>query len=384
MENDVIPEVAPGTAAGEKRPLVDMTDPAVARTAEARLADPYALSGAPEDERSTGEVRMTDPYTYTGAPETAPIKLSEAAEAKIKEDLAAYNKTLTDNNFTFGFEPKEGPWNAINRLRTAATEKQKAGTELTAQEKAVLAIPEADLVKEARRIRDRDFATFKENGDPRTWYKTSDKPEMYTAAEMAKMMKEKEAALRTAAEKAQKEQQEKEAAEALARKQEEEKQRLALEQQRLQEEERQKQLAAAIEKNVPAQPIVQAALTEAGLEGDPAAIRTNMKAFVAQEVQAGTLKPEDLSRPVPRVGAAYIATGALTPAELTTALTEQARLKQEAGPEGQAPKLGEILEKQFKDQADRLAKIKKASTFYDSLKRLAEAAAAPAPAPEAK
>lgn len=372
-------EVANNTGQpGETAPLVDMSDPAVARIADRRLADPYGYSGSPEDDPT--KKALEDPYAHHGSPE---VTLSADVEKKIKEDLAAYQKSLVDGNFSFGFKATEGPWNAITRLRTEATAKQKAGKELSAEEKAVLSIPDSEMVSESRRIRDRDFKTFAENGDPRNWYTTKDKTQRYTEKDMAEMAVAKEKQLRDAAVKAETERlaaAEKAEKDRLAAEQAE-KDRLAAEQaekDRLAAEQAEKDrvaLQAAVEAHVPPEAIVKQALTQSEIGGDAAAVRTNMKGFVAAEVQAGTLKRENLAQ-FPSRESAYIATGAVTPAELTAARAEQARLHS-LTPQQPAPEIAAVLEATFKDDPAKLDKIKKAGRFHEHLKRLTDEAKQP-------
>ncbi len=393
MGSDRAVEVPPTgmlTNADGKKVLVDMTDPKVVRTAGTQVADgdPYAYSGAPEDGK-TGDRRIKDPYGYSGSPEDQPIKLSPEVEAKIKEQAAAYQKKLEDNNFHFGFNKTEGPWNAIERLRNDALAKQKAGKELTKEEKAVLSVG-ADWVADSIRIRDRDFAKFKEQNDPRNYYKTSDRTVRYTDKEIAEMTAQEEGKLRAAAEKQAKAEAEqarqaelekqRQAAELETQRQAElEKQRQAaeLETQRQAELERQRALAAAIERNVPSDAIVGKALvqSELGKDTDAPAVRNAMKAFVTQEIAAGTLKPENLNAPYPRVGAAFVGTGAVTAQEFQAAIDQQNKLR-EADPNKQAPQIGAILLETFKNDPAKVAKIKKASNFYDVMKKLAEEEAA--------
>ena len=267
--------------------------------------------------------------------------------------------------------------------------KQKAGKELTKEEKAVLSVG-ADWVADSIRIRDRDFAKFKEQNDPRNYYKTSDRTVRYTDKEIAEMTAQEEGKLRAAAEKQAKAEAEqarqaelekqRQAAELETQRQAElEKQRQAaeLETQRQAELERQRALAAAIERNVPSDAIVGKALvqSELGKDTDAPAVRNAMKAFVTQEIAAGTLKPENLNAPYPRVGAAFVGTGAVTAQEFQAAIDQQNKLR-EADPNKQAPQIGAILLETFKNDPAKVAKIKKASNFYDVMKKLAEEEAA--------
>jgi hypothetical protein len=183
---------------------------------------------------------------------------------------------------------------------------------------------------------------------------------------MAKMAGDKEQQLLTAAETQAKEikaQREREAAEQAAR----------------------EQLAQKIEAHIPAEPLIREAQAASGVQGDPKEIRDRMKAHVAQELAEGTLKPGELDRPYPFVGAAFVGTGAVTSDELKVALAKQAELtaeaRSQAAAEAQAqgkpapdpetikgPQIGEVLRTIYKDDPARLDKLDKASKFYDALK----------------
>jgi hypothetical protein len=61
----------------------------------------------------------------------------------------------------------------------------------------------------------------------------------------------------------------------------------------------QAELVQKIDKNVPSEAIVADAAKAAGVPGDPAQIRQNIKDQVAREVAAGTLPAEALDKPMP-------------------------------------------------------------------------------------
>jgi len=293
---------------------------------------------------------------YNAVPQDGKVPLPPEVEQKIAEQMAEYQKQLEASNYSIAFGRGEGPWNAITRQQNEARAKQAAGKELSPQEQAILGLKHDDVLTEARRIRDRDFKVLTtEDGKPRNWYKLNESTGRWSEQEVKDMMVAQEKTLREAAEK-----------EVKAAKEAEEAAEAA----------RQQALAEAIDKNVPSEGIVKDAATSAGVEGEPAQIREAMKAHVAQEIANGSLKPEDLERPYPRVGAALVGTGALTGEELTAALAKQAELKA-AAPEGtQAPRLDEVLKDIYKDNPEKLAKLEKASKFYDELKRLTDEARA--------
>lgn len=300
---------------------------------------------------------------YNALPAGENVKLSPEAEKEISDKMAEFRKKLEENNYSIQFEKGEGPWNAITRQQQEARAKQASGKELTPQETAILGLKHDDVMKESRRIRDRDFKVLKtEDGKPRNWYKLHEPTGRWSEQEMNEMMAKEEKSLRDSAEKA------------------------AMEAAKEAEAEKQRQLAEAIEKNVPSEEIVKDAATAVGLEGDPKAIRDNMKAHVAKEIAEGTLKPEDLSNPYPRVEAALVGAGALTGDELKAALAKQTELRTAAEAEGrEGPRLDQVLNEIYKDDPERLAKLDKAGKFYDELKKRAEAAVEqPAPPQAAK
>lgn len=361
------------------KPLVDMTSP------ESRLPKPdgdgkpvvvegdkLVIPGPPGqpdttggevvkapgevDDKLKGEVTTDSEFDkpYNAVEKDDKAKLPPDVEKEIALKMEEYKKSLDDSNFTIKFGKGEGPNPAMFRQQQEAMIKQKEGKPLSPQEKAVLGLTPEEIRTEAIRMRDRDFKvlTTKE-GKPRNWYIKDEPSTRWSPQELKEKMAGQEKALRENAVKEIKE------AEAKAREAEAEKQR--------------QQLAQAIEKNVPSETMVKDAATKAGVEGDPKVIRDAMKAHVAKEVADGSLKPEDLSKPYPRVGAALVGTGALTGEELKSALTKQAELKTAAEANGgKGPRLDAVLQDIYKDNPEKLAAIEKGSKFYDELKKIVD------------
>src|SRR5262249_16434301 len=154
----------------------------------------------------------------------------------------------------------------------------------------------ADMVTEARRIRDRDFKVLTDShGNLRNWYSTKDVVKRWDDKEVDAKMADVEKQIRTQVA-----------------------QQKAIEQQKQAEIDRQKQqeqantdLTKKIDQSVPSKDQIAKAQAAAHQDGDPDQIRSAMKDQITAEIKAGTLKPEDLGK-LPRVGAAFVATGALT------------------------------------------------------------------------
>ncbi|MDZ4834945.1 MAG: hypothetical protein SGJ27_14300 [Candidatus Melainabacteria bacterium] len=335
--------------------------PAAAADAAVPPGDAPVAPAPPNTEGDTklkGEVSTDTAFdaSYNGVkPEGSDkAKLSPEAEKEIAEKMAEFRKSLDESNYKIQFEKGEGPWNAISRQQKEAHAKEKAGKELSPQEKAVLGLKPDDIMKDAVRMRDRDFKVLKtEDGKPRNWYKLHEPSTRWSEQEVKDKMATQEKTLREGAEKAMKE------AEAKAREAEAEKARL---------------VAEAVDKNVPAESMIKDAATTTGVEGDPKEIREAIKAQVTKEVSDGTLTPEDIAKPLPRVGAALVGTGALTSDELKSALGKQAELTAAAEAKGEkGPRLDTVLQDIFKDDQERLAKIDKSSKFFEELKKLVEA-----------
>lgn len=336
-------------------------------TGDGKPVDPKVATDAAADPKLKGAVSADTAYdaTYNAVDKGDKIKLPPDVEKEIAQKMEEYKKSLDDSNFTIRFAKGEGPNPAMFRQQKEAHEKQKAGKELSPQEKAIMGLSSEDIRTEAIRMRDRDFKVLKtEDGKPRNWYIKDEPSTRWSNQEIKEKMAAQEKTLRETADKKIKE------AEAKAKEAEAEKQR--------------QQLAAAIEKNVPAETMIKDAATKAGVEGDPKVIRDAMKDQVAKEVAAGTLKPEDLAKPYPRVGAALVGTGALTGDELQSALAKQTELKTAAEAKGEkGPRLDAVLQDIYKDNPEKLAAIDKGSKFYDELKKIVDADAAAKKAPEA-
>jgi hypothetical protein len=127
---------------------------------------------------------------------------------------------------------------------------------------------------------------------------------------------------------------------------------------------------AEIDKNLPSVDNFAIAEKAAGLTGDPAALREALAKHVQHDLDNGSLKPDDLTK-FPRVGGAFVATGAVTEAEMDKALAKQSQLAHDlAGAGGKPPRIGDVLADMYKDDPDKLAKIHMASKFYDELHKL--------------
>ncbi len=326
-------------------------------TGDGKPKDPKVDADAAAEAKLKGAVTADGAFdaTYNAVEDPNKIKLPPDVEKEIAAKMEAYQKELAANNFTITFAKGEGPNPAMFRQQKEAIEKQKAGKELSPQEKAVMGLTSEDIRTEAIRMRDRDFKVLKtEDGKPRNWYIKDEPSQRWSNQELKEKMAAQEKTLREGAAK--------KIAEA------EEKQR------QLEAENKAKELAAAIEKNVPAESMVKDAATKAGVEGDPKAIRDAMKAQVEKDVASGALKPEDLTKPYPRVGAALVGTGALTSEELKSALDKQTELKTAAEAKGEkGPRLDAVLKDIYKDNPEKLAQLDKSSNFYDELKKIVDA-----------
>ena len=230
--------------------------------------------------------------------------------------LAQYKANLDKQNVKLdSIQKGEGPYQVIDRLT-------KAGK---------LQLSQSEMIEEARRVRDRDF---KEGN--RDFYKVGEAPQRWSDKEVSNMMLDAQKKFRDA--------QDADAAKAKAEAE-----------------------AAAMEKHVPSVDTITAAKTASGVDvGDPQQFRDKLKAHEQAERQAGTLSDADMAKPLPRVGGVFVASGAVTEAELKTALDAQAAAKA-AKPNEAPPKIGDILADTFKGDAAKLAKIQGADKFYGAL-----------------
>lgn len=323
-----------------------------------KVSDPYEFHQGPRQKPEQGppkdgEIKVKDPYDFHQGPKDG--KLHPDIQKDLQKRLEEYKQNLEKSNFSIEFHKGEGPWNSITRQRAEAEAKKSKGQELSPEEQAVLAMNPDDILKESRRMRDRDFKELKDDkGKPRNWYKVGEKSTRYTASDMEQMMKEAEGKFRKEAEQAQK----KLEAEEQARKQKE-------------LEEAQKQaLAQAVEKSVPPLETFNKAKEASGLQfQDMNVMRERVKAVVFAELVNGSLKPEDLGKP-PRVGAIYMASEAVTPQQFSEALREQDELRKKATAEKPAPKIGALLRKKLEGSPDRLARFDQADKFYNELLKL--------------
>lgn len=342
--------------------LQDESLDARTRTTPAAERDNFAFHQGPDTSAPAGE-KPRDPYSYhQGDGPQLPQEMQE----QLRQQLAEVRKQIDAQNFSGKIQDGEGPWQAIMRLRGSSD--------------SVRAMSSDQIVAEARRIRDRDFAGFTDqNGRPRNWYKTGETVQRWTPEEVAKMMADAEANIVRVMQDSIKLQQE----QAQVQRRQEEEAKLA-EQQRQLDAAQQQELTKAVDAHVPNLATLEEAnrVAETRIENLPE-VRERIKAHVAQEVMAGSLKPEDLARPLPRIGSLFIGTQAITPAELTAALTEQAQLKQQAPENQQVPKLGELLRRRLQ-QPERLARFDQTSKFFDELKKILERQEAEAARPRAQ
>lgn len=323
---------------------------------KAKVADPAKDKVQPQPQ----SIEMTDPYTYhqkPGETNADKAKLPEDVQKDLDAKMAAFKKDLDAQNFSISFNGGDGPYQAITRQRDEALAKAKAGKELTEAEKALTKFDDKQIRDEARRMRDRDFETMKtEDGKPRHFYTTKDHPARWTEADMNKMMAEQEKKLVGEAQEAQKKAEEAKALEA------QEAQRKADEARAL---EQQQAADKALDAKIPPLDLLEKAKASSGLDVDMAAFRENLKSAISKELKAGSLKAEDLDKP-PRVGSVLVASGAVTQDELSAALAEQQKQREQNN--GKAPRLGDIIKAKL--NPDRASYFDKASKFYDDLKSL--------------
>ncbi|MBX9690190.1 MAG: hypothetical protein K2X27_25990 [Candidatus Obscuribacterales bacterium] len=318
--------------------------------------DPYSFhqnDKAKDVGSKPSEILIKDPYAFNQG-DRSQDKSKPQLDPDLKKDLdsklAAFKKELADNNFTINIEPKEGPWGSLKKARQDALDKQKSGAELSPQEKALAKLTDDEMLKESRRMRDRDFQTMKtEDGKARHFYSKNDHPSRYSGEEIDKMMQAKEQTLLQEAVVAQQK---------LEQTREAEKHKEAMG----------KLLDEAVEKHVPSMDQMSKAQAASGFKSDDLAqMRDRLKAVVKSEVEQGSLKPEDLQK-IPRVGAVFVASGAVSQEEFNAALDEQKRLKQEN--KGPVPRLGDMIRSKL--SPDRQARFDETSKFYDELKKLME------------
>lgn len=266
-------------------------------------------------------------------------ELNEEQRKALDEHMTKYKQELDSKNFTL--DPIQKGWGSYQSLESMVNSGK-------------IQMTRAELKEESYRIRDRDFADMGRN-----YYKVGEAPVRWNEAELTKKMETERAAVKQQMIKAEEERKVKEAEEA---KRKEEEARVQAE-----------QVAKAVDSNVPRVEIIAEAQKAAGMNGDPAQLRDRIKEHVTKEVNAGTLTPEDLAKPMPRVGAIYVGSGVLTAEELQAGLAEQAKRKEEAAKTGaESPRLGDVLKDMHKENPEKVAGIDQASKLYDSMKVQAE------------
>lgn len=291
-----------------------------------------------DDKRNNPEGDKGADSKSTDAPPKDP-ELNEEQRKALDEHMTKYKQELDSKNFTL--DPIQKGWGPYQSLESMVNSGK-------------IQMTRAELKEESYRIRDRDFADMGRN-----YYKVGEAPVRWNEAELTKKMETERAAVKQQMIKAEEERKAKEAEEA---KRKEEEARVQAE-----------QVAKAVDSNVPKVEIIAEAQKAAGMTGDPAQLRDRIKEHVTKEVNAGTLTPEDLAKPMPRVGAIYVGSGVLTGEELQAGLAEQAKRKEEAAKTGaEGPKLGDVLKDMHKDNPDKVAGIDQASKLYESMKVQAE------------
>lgn len=307
-----------------EKPVVEKPANPAEKPAENKIADDKAVDAKTNDAK---------------AEETQPKDgLTKAEEAHLK----AVRERLEKENFNLkAIQKNWGPYQSLEAM-------VKEGK---------LKMSPAEMKKEAERIRDREFKAL-----GRKHFNLGESPKRWSEEEMDNMVKDELKTFRAAEEKRvaaeKKAEEDRVAAE---RKAEEERQRAESEKQL------RDQTAVALEKHVPAQDKLQSAAKGIGLnvsDEQMKEFRERLKEHTFKEVARGTMKPEDLERPMPRVGGVFVAMGAVKEEQLNQALQKQEEMRK-AGQK--PPQLGDMLKEQFKDNKEALMRLDIASKFYDKL-----------------
>lgn len=346
---------------------------------------PAAVKDAPDQTLKTlPKVQVEDMYSFHQGPGDAPVPGKEGdnkpaddskpgdgpgkpVDSAEEAHLKAYREKLEKENFTLkAIEKGWGPYQSLENM-------VKEG-------KIKMSAPE--MASEAKRIRDRDFKALN-----RDYYKVGEAPVRYTKEEIEQKVEvERQAYQKAEAKKA-----EEAARQAEAAKQQAEREAAARAKAEREAAERAKaptdapadatrNLDALIKGQIPPAEKIIAAAKASGIDfnSDKAGkLSERIEAHTRREIAAGTLKPEDLNRPIPRVGTVYVAMGAITGDELQKAIDTQNKAKA-AGQ--QAKPLGEVLKDQFKGDEERLSRIAITSAFYENLRKEVQAKPADAPA----
>jgi hypothetical protein len=124
-----------------------------------------------------------------------------------------------------------------------------------------------------------------------------------------------------------------------------------------------------LEKSLPAADKIAAAEKAAGLTIKAGDLREGLVKHAQHDIENGSLKAADITK-FPRVGGAFVASGAVTEAEMDKALAHQKELGAAAKDGAKPPRIGAVLEEMYKDNPEKLGKIQGASKFYDELQKL--------------
>lgn len=248
-----------------------------------------------------------------------------------RDHINAYRQKLEKDNFALkAIEKGWGPYQSLEAM---------------VKEGKIKMTP-AEMKKEAERIRNRDFEEL-----GRQHYKVGETPQRWSNKEMDKMVQDELKTFRATEEKRV----------AAEKKAAEDRQRAEAEKQL------RDQTAAALEKHVPSQDKLQSAAKGIGLnvsDQQMKEFRDRLKEHTFKEVARGTMKPEDLERPMPRVGGVFVAMGAVNEDQLNKALQHQDEMKKNGQ---KPPQLGDVLKEQLKGNKEALARLDMASKFYDKL-----------------
>lgn len=280
-----------------------------------------------------GEAQQTQPAPEAKAEETkdATEKPPEGMTAAEAAHMKAFREKLEQDNFNLkAIEKGWGPYQALEAM---------------VKEGKIKMTP-AEMKAEAERIRNREF---KELG--RQHFKVGESPKRWSQDEMDKMAQGELKNFRDAEVKRV----------AAEKKAEEERARDEAEKQL------RDQTAVALEKHVPAQDKLQNAAKAIGLnisDEQMKEFRDRLKEHTFKEIARGTMKPEDLERPMPRVGGVFVAIGAVTEDQLNQTVQKQEEMRK-AGQK--PPQLGDMLKEQLKGNKEALARMDLASKFYDKL-----------------
>lgn len=339
-------------AADSVVPAAKTTDAATPAAAPTDIAPPAApaTDAAPKNDvpgavPKPGEqaLEITDPADLYNENRNKPgeVPLTAEQQKALDEHMTKFQADVAAQNFTLNpLKRGEGPYQSIEQMGKDG----KLPPGMTHQ----------DILSEARRIRDRDFKDLGRN-----YYKVGEAPVRWNEAEVKAKVDAERQAFR---DQILKEEAEKKAKEAAA----------AAEAQRKADE-----LAQNVDKNVPKVEAIAAAQSAAGLTGDAGELREKIKANVASEVAAGTLKPEDLATNSPSQEAVYLASGKVSAEDLATAKANLAKHTEQAAAQGGvAPTLKSELSGLYAGDQAKKDGLEQADKLYNSIKEAADKARA--------